>query len=120
MSGRRGTNKTFTLITSDIVDISTAIDLDNIDASKPHCFVGAQFYSDAQGAAVATPTAGTVSIEVETINTSPVLEPIPDPTIEASAPCTRSWAANTRRVVATPSGIDVATYYSIKVTCNET
>ena len=118
--GRRGTNKTFTLIESDIVTIGSVINLGNIDTSKAHCFVGAKFFANADGDVQAIPDAGTITIEVETLNTSPVLEEIPDAIINAAAPCTRSWAANTRRVVATPDGITVASHYRIVVTCNET
>ena len=120
MGARRGTDKTYTHIVSGIVTVATIIDLGNIDATKTHCFVGAQFFADAEGLAQAIPDAGTVTISVETLNTTPVAEAIPDGVIDAIAPCTKSWAANTRRVVATPSGITIATHYRIVVTCNET
>ena len=121
MSGaRRGTDKTYSHIVSGISAVGDIINLGNIDVSKPHCFVGAQFFADGEGILQAIPDAGTVTIAVETLNTTPVVEDIPDGIIDATAPCTRSWAANTRRVIATPSGITVATHYRIVVTCNET
>lgn len=117
---RRGTNKTFSLAISDISPVGNVIDLPGIDASKPHCFLGVQFFADASGSAPAVPTVGSVVIEVKTINTTPLFEPVPGGTINASAPTTISWAANTIRVRATPSGVDVATHYRLVVTCNET
>lgn len=116
---RRGTNKTFTIILSDIVPVGVAIDLPGIDTSKPHCFVGAQYFSDAEGDTPAVPDSGTIAIEVESLNTSPILEIIADNIIQAGMPMTKSWAANTLLVRATPSGITIATHYRIVVTCNE-
>ena len=120
MSGRRGPDKTFTLIQSGIVAVASTIDLDGIDASKPHCFAGLQFFADAQGSAPAIPGAGTVSIDILTLNTTPVFEDPPGNIINATALGTISWAANTLNVRATPTGITVATHYRLVVTCNET
>ncbi len=117
---RRGTNKTFSLFTSDIVAIGTEIILDGIDTSKPHCFVGAQFFADDQGAAQAIPTAGSVAIKIQTLNSAPIFEDPPNTTIDPAAPVTLSWAANTTKVKATPTGIDIAAYWRLIVTCNET
>ncbi len=117
---RRGTNKTFSLFTSDIVAIGTEIILDGIDTSKPHCFVGAQFFADDQGAITAIPLAGSVVVKMQTLNTAPAYEDPPGGTIYPATPVTLSWAANTTKVKATPTGIDVATHWRLIVTCNET
>lgn len=113
-------NQTFTLIESEIVPVGDVIDLDKIDAVKAHCFVGAQFFADANGDAPATPGAGTVTIEILSINNDPVFESPPSDVIQAANPTTLDWAANTIRVKATPNGITVATHYRIVVTANET
>ena len=113
-------NKTFTLIESDITAVANPIDLGRIDSNQPHCFVGVQFFADALGTTPATPGAGTVTITVRAINTSPLFEVIPDNVIDATDPDTKSWAANTDRVLATPSGITVAAFYRLMVTCNGT
>ena len=113
-------NRTFTLIESPIVPIDTVIDLESIDAVKPHIFAGIQFFADAQGSAQAIPDAGSVMLTIETVNSSPTLEAPLNNFIDATNIKTADWAANTRRVVATPIGITVATHYRLVVTCNET
>lgn len=118
MSARRGTNKLLTVYESDVVAVGETIELDGLDMGRPHCFVGAQFFSDAAGTTPAVPTAGTVTISVKTFNTQ-VYEPVADPVITASAPTTRSWSGNSIAVKAVPADIDVATHYKIVATCNE-
>ena len=120
MAARVVENKTFTLIESIIVPIGDTIILDKIDAVKPHCFAGVQFFADAQGETQAVPGAGTVTVDVETINSTPIFEAVPSNVIQAATIATISWAANTQRVRAVPLGITVATHYRLVVTCNET
>ena len=116
---RRGKNETLSLIQSPVTAVGSPIVLPGIDAAKPHCFAGAKFYSDAEGTAPVTPTAGTIDIDVETVNSSPKIEPIPANTINAGDARTIDWAANTTVVHATPTGITGAAFYRIVVTCNE-
>lgn len=114
-------NKFFTLIESDITPIATIIDMEQIDTIRPHCFAGIQFFADAEGTTQAIPTVGTVLIEVQTRNIVPVFESIQNGTLDLTQPLsTVSWAANTVRVRATPTGVDVATHYRLVVTCNTT
>lgn len=120
MSGRRGPNRIMKTIQSDVAAIGETITLDGLDVTLPHCFAGVQFFADANGNSPATPGAGTVTIAVRTVNTNPVFEAPPSPTIDATAPTTISWAGNTQAVRATPSGITTATHYRLVVTCNET
>ncbi len=112
-------NGPFTLYESSVIAIDSVVTLENLDTTKPHCFIGVQFFSDSDGLIPAVPTIGTVFIQVKTLNTQ-VFEDPPANIIEASAITTVSWAANTVSVRATPSGVDVATYYKVVVTCNET
>ena len=112
---------TFTLTKSDIVAVSVTIDLDGIDSVKPHCFAGLQFFTGVPGSfTLATPGVGTVTITIQTINSVPVFEAIPSGVIDVTSYATVSWAANTVRVKAVPSGLTVATHYRLVVTCNET
>lgn len=113
-------NKQFTQIVSEIAAVGDVINLESIDAIKPHVFAGVQFFDSADGSNQATPGAGTVVLTIETVNTSPVLESPQNDTIDATAPVTCDWAANTQRVIATPTGITVATHYRLVVSCNET
>lgn len=117
---RRAGHSGYVVLTSAIVTVATAITLDEIEPGKPHCFIGAQFFSDSGGAAPATPGAGTVVITIKTVNTDPVFETIPTASIDATTPTSLSWAANTLAVKATPSGITTATHWRIVVTVNET
>ncbi len=112
-------NKRFTAIESDIVTISTEIEQGSIDATQPHCFVGAQFFADAEGEVRAFPDAGQIAITIQTYNSAPMFENVPVGVIPASNTETLSWAANTAVVKAVPSDITVATHYKIVVTCNE-
>lgn len=109
----------FTFLESDIFLVDAVITSDAPDATQPHCFAGCQFFSDAAGTP-AVPTAGTVAISIETVNTQPIFEDIPANVIDATAPLTLSWAANTKRVRATPTGIVGATHYRLVVTANKT
>lgn len=120
MTGRRGPNRIFSVIESDVTPVASPIVLTGVDTVRPHCFAGVQFFADAQGTIPAVPGAGTVAVTVQTINTAPVSEIIPDNVIDATAPTTLSWAANTQQVTATPTGITVATHYRLVVSCNET
>lgn len=114
-------NDTFTILTSDVTAIGSNIQIDEIDVVKTHCFCGVRFFADAAGAVEATPTAGTITITIKTVNTDPRFEdPISSNVITAATPDTIGWAANTRSVKAVQSGLDVATHYQLTVTCNET
>ena len=112
-------NLDFTLLESDVVTVGTTITLDNIDTIKPHVFAGLQFFADAQGTIPATPGAGTVTIDVKTLNNGEFEAP-PNPIIDATAQTTVDWGANTTEVRATPAGITVATHMKLVVTCNKT
>ena len=109
----------FTLITSDVTPVATPITLAQIAADKPHCFASVKFFADAGGTTPATPGAGTVDIEVQTVNNADFEDP-PGNVIDATAIETVDWGANTKCVRATPAGITVATHYQLVVSCNKT
>jgi len=119
MNARRGPDKTTSVVMGPITPIADPSELTG-NTINPHCFVGIRFYADAGGTTPAVPTAGTVAIEIATVNNSPNFEDPPQPTIDAADPMTVSWAANTQTVHATPAGIDVATHYQMVATFNET
>lgn len=120
MGGRRGPNEILSLRESAVTPIGDAVTISDIEVFKPHCFAGVQFFSDAAGTTPAVAGAGTVVIKIQTVNTVPAFESIPDGVITAAAPTTLSWAANTLKVKAIPAGLTVATHYKLVVTCNET
>lgn len=103
---------------SDVEAVADTIILDGLTEEMPHCFIGVQFFSDAGGTTPATPGAGTVAVTVETLNNEPVFEAVPDSPIDATAPTTLSWAANTKRVRLVPTGITTATHWKAVWTGN--
>lgn len=116
---RRGTNKIVSFSESAVVAVDITIILGDLDTVRPHCFAGVQFFSDPEGLVPVVPSTGSLLLEVQTVNSTPVFEAVPSNIIDASAPSTLSWAANTKAVRITPSGVVGAVYYKLVVTCNE-
>lgn len=110
----------FELIESAIVTVATTIDIDGLQANLPHCFVGAQFFDSIDGDTPTTPGAGSVEVTVKTVNNEPNYEEVPGNTIDATAPDTVSWAANSKAVKLVPTGITTATHWRAVVTQNRT
>jgi len=118
--GRRGPNEILSHFQSAVTPVGNEVTINDLDITKPHCFAGVQFFSDADGTTPATPGAGTVALNIQTFNNAPIFESFEGNVIAGNNPLTMSWAANTLKVKATPSGITVATHYKLVVTCNET
>ncbi len=116
---RRGANKTITFVESALTAVGDSVTISNLDITRPHCFAGVQFFDDAEGLISATASDGTVLIEVQTVNTTPVFESVVDNLISAAQPTTITWSANTQAVRAIPSLITNAAFYKLVVTCNE-
>lgn len=106
--------------TSDVTAVASTVTQDFIDPARPHCFVGIRFFDDAAGTIMATPTAGTVLVEVQTINSYPDFQDVISNEIDVTGQCTIDWGANTKAVRATPTGITGATHYQMFVTGNKT
>ncbi len=116
-------NKFYTQIISTVVAVSETIIVDRIDTVRPHCFAGVQFFADADGETIATPTAGEVQLSVSTVNSGNngnVFENFTQDSMDLTNLCTRSWAANTTHVRAVPTGITGAAFYKLVVSCNTT
>ncbi len=108
---------------SDVTAIASAITVDWIDPSKPHCFAGLQFFSDAAGETPVVPTAGSVAVAVVTVNSYPNSDSIEDSPIDISgAEFTVSWDANTKSVTFTPTSIsgNSVAYWRARVTATRT
>ena len=111
-------NKRFTLTESIIDTVTTPIDLEGIDVTKPHCSCGIQFFDDALGEVVATPSAGNIQVRYQTVNTFPVREK-PEPIkVMAGTPETLVWSANTISTRSSPFSVVGANFYRMRVTCN--
>ena len=106
--------------TSNVEVVADTIIIDGISPEVAHCFVGAQFFSDAGGTTPVTPGAGTVTVTVETVNSEGAFETVPDNVLTASATHTATWDANTLRVKLVPLGITVATHWKAVWTGNVT
>ena len=116
-------NDTFTIHYGEITAIAnTPVTMLDIDAVKPHCFVGLQFFQDADGDVDAFPTGGSTAIAISTVNNEPNFEAPPVTIIQAFTPTTLDWSGNTVAVRAThavtPSGGSVA-FWRLVVTTNE-
>lgn len=111
------TNRFFT-VQSDIELVANTIILDPVNPEAPHSFVGVQFFTDDTGDTQVQPGAGTVEVTVETINSQGVWETVPSSTIDATAPTTVNWGANTKRVRLAPTGITTATHWRAIYTAN--
>lgn len=110
-----------TRVVSDIVAVGTTItlgDVDALDGTKPHNFLGVELFADALGAATATGTAGDFTVTVTTSVNPQGTEAISGPVITAAALGTTSWTGNTREVVVTPSGVMGATHYRVNLAMN--
>lgn len=107
-----------TIHKSAVTAIGSVATVTGIDMSKPHCFIGIKFFSDSLGRYEATPTAGRLSFAIKTVNTDRFI-PQGDQ-IYAGVPTTLSWTANTEEVQVTPHDVNVAAYYQVVVTANET
>lgn len=81
-----------------------------------HCFLGVRFF-DAQGQPV-TPGAGSIAIAVQTLNSTPVWELPEVSNVDATAPVTVDWAANTFAVRGIPTGVTTAVTWEIVITLN--
>ena len=107
-------------ILSDIEVVADTIVINGLDAEAPHCFVGVQFFDDALGATPATPGAGSVLVTVETVNNEGLFEAVPSNSIDATAPVTVSYDANSLRVKFVPTGLTVANFWRAIWTGNKT
>ncbi len=108
-----------TFVESPLTPVGDVITLTDLDMTRPHCFAGVQFFDDVEGLIPAVTSDGTVLIEIQTINSTPVYEDVVDGLILAAEPTTVTWSANTQTVRATPSLITNAAFYKLVVTCNE-
>ncbi len=106
-------------VVSDIEVVADTIIIDSLPPGVSHCFLGVQFFADANGAASATPGAGTVDVDVETVNSEGVFESPANNTITGATPTTVPHTGNLLRARATPTGITVATHYQLVWTGNE-
>ena len=116
---RQGTNKLVTIHESAVTPVDTGVEMTGIDMSRPHCFLGIKFYTDAAGTDRICSGTGNFDIEVKTYNTEEY-EPFVGNTISVLSPTTVSWAANTLAVRITPEGVVGPAYYKGVLTCNET
>ena len=106
------------LIVSSDAASTDVVELANLPSFLTHIFLSVRFY-DAGGAAV-TPTGGTLSVEVQTLGNVPNWEDPPEPTIDATAPTTTDWAANTFGVRVTPTALTGVDHWAAYITMNKT
>jgi hypothetical protein len=101
---------------SDLAAVADTVDLDGLDPSFTHCFLGIQLV-DVNGDPVLG-GAGTLAVTVYTMNNNQGESPATS-SIDATAPVTVDWSGNTTRVEVVPTGITTAISYRVVLTCNK-
>jgi hypothetical protein len=85
-----------------------------VNPSYRHSFAAVEYYSDAEGTTVVSPTAGT---ETYTL-VSPLLPnaelPFTDNVVNSADVCLASWAANVTTVKVVLASVDVATHCRLR------
>lgn len=109
-------NKFFISVVSEKTAVANTIELSDLDPSMPHCFLGIQMFDASDDPIVGG--AGTFAITIKTTNTQQYEAP-PTASIDATAPTTIDWAANTAGVKCIPSGITTAVTYRLVMTFNQ-
>lgn len=108
------------MFVSPVTAVETVLIMGSLDFDNPHWFAGVQFFDDDTGMTQVNAGDGTVVLTVETINNEGNFEAAADGIIQANSKHTVSWAANTRGVRFTPTGVTTATHYRGIVTSNRT
>lgn len=118
-SVRKPTDRDIRILNSDVEAVADTIELEGVAPSIPHTFIGVKFWTSAAGTTLATPGAGTVTVQVRTIN-SQIFEDIPDNVIDATGATTISVNGNVEEIRLVPAGITTATHWSAHVSQNRT
>jgi len=90
-----------------------------VDRSYPHNFAGIIFFNDSGGVTPVTPSAGSTTFTIKTVNQSQGFQNIAAGTVAADAPNQVDWAGNTLEVLATFAGIVGATHARLVSTGNQ-
>jgi hypothetical protein len=112
-----GSAERTTLIESGLAEAGDTVDISGFGPDIAHCYVSVQMF-DAAGDQIVD-SAGTFAIEIATWNNG-VLEDPPVASIDATAPVTIGWEANTTRVVVTPSSLSDTDTWRVRVSLNRT
>jgi len=103
---------------SDDAQPADVVEMTDLPTDLVHVFIACKFY-DAADSAV-TPSGGTLTIEVQTAGNQPNWEDPPETSIDATAPTTIDWAANTYGVRITPSGLTGVDHWTAVLYLNKT
>jgi hypothetical protein len=106
-------------ITSDAAVLGDTITLDLSNegdfSALTHVFLGVQMF-DVSGDPIVD-SAGTFAITIQTLNTKQYEAP-PTASIDATAPTTISWAANTFKIKVVPSSLSTTVTWKVVATAN--
>lgn len=94
-----------------VLDLSTDGDF----SALTHVFLGVQMFNS--GGARIVDSAGTFTITIETLNTRWPESP-PTDVIDATAPTTISWAANTYKITVVPDSLSDTVTYKVVATAD--
>jgi len=102
---------------ADVVEMVSGVG-DRFPIELVHVFVAVKFYDS--GDLPVTPSAGTLAVEVQTAGNQPNWEDPPTTTIDATAPTTLDWSANTYGIRVTPTGLTGVDHWVVVVYFNKT
>ena len=88
-----------------------------IGHEEPFVFAGVEFFSSDSGleADWVTPTAGSCTFVVTTLDNPQFTDAITVPTVDATAPELVSWEGPTKRVTVTATGVTGATHWRLNL-----
>jgi hypothetical protein len=118
-TGRPQFTRTVTSVATVLGD-TVVMDLTNDGdfSALTHCFLGVQMFG--AGGDPADPivdSAGTFTVTIETLNTKRPESPTVS-VINATAPVTISWNANTHKITVVPATLSATVTYKVVVTAN--
>ncbi len=100
---------------SDVEVVADTIIIDGLDPKLHHNHIGVQFFSDAAGLVPAVPGAGSINVDLKTLNTQ-VFEPAPTTNIPGTGPITLDNDFPAIEYRGVPTGITTATHWKMVVT----
>jgi len=106
------------LAVSDDATAADIVELTDLPIFLTHVFLSVRFYDGADAAV--TPSAGTLAVEVQTLGNQPNWEDPGSAVIDATAPTTVDWAANTYGIRVTPTGLTGVDHFVVYISLNKT
>jgi len=115
LTNRASGNLDYAVFQSDIVALAAEASIAGIRSDLSNCFIGIKYFADSEGAAPATPGAGTV--QLSTVSISSLSEDLGS-AVDATGNAVTVAQGNFVSVKGVPTGLTVATHYRITISQN--